>query len=66
MPKKKLVTADAATFDPAKSYEVEVRKVAKRGTLTMRPAFNPYVVSGAVAAEIVDSIRPDTVRELTD
>jgi len=66
MPKKKLVTVEVATFDPAKSYEVEVRKVVKRGTLTMRPAFNPYVVAGAVAAEIVDSIRPDTVKELAD
>ncbi len=68
MAKKKLAGVTAGSFDPVKTYQIELSRpvAAPSGTLIMRPIHNPYVVTGAVAAAIVDAIKADAVVEITD
>jgi uridylate kinase len=65
MAKKKLAGVTAGSFDPAKTYQIELSRpvTAPSGT---RPIHNPYVVTGAVAAAIADAIKADAVVEITD
>jgi hypothetical protein len=66
--KKKLVGVTAGSYDPARTYQIHVsrRVVLPDGVTVLRPAHNPYTVTGVVAVAIADAIKPDAVVEISD
>ena len=68
MAKKKLAGVTAGSFDPAKTYQIELSRpvTAPSGTLIMQPIHSPYVVTGAVAVAVADASKADVVLEMTD
>ncbi|MDC7784765.1 hypothetical protein PQJ75_00670 [Rhodoplanes sp. TEM] len=68
MARKKLAAVTAASFDAARTYQVDFTRpcTSPCGTLRFRPVHNPYTVTGSVAAAVAEFIKPDTVIEITD